>query len=153
MESIGNRLYSISLCKTAYRRKIVGGLLKKELKAPKIAGFSYLRLCPFGLSAQVFSSHIKTKSLCCCKAAFPYKRAFHFLCFIITALAVPEPLNSLWYSDPIDKTSAAVIFMVASVAVQTTKSHSYKHRHLSKPCVSDRISFSQSSPLPYQDFP
>lgn len=90
---------------------------KKELKALKIAGFRYFRLCSFGLRAQVFSSRIKTKSLCCGKAAFPYKRAFHFLCFVITALAVPEPLNSLWYSNPIDKTSAAVVFMVAAVAV------------------------------------
>ena len=35
MEIIGNRLNSISFCKTADRRKIIGAPLKKGLKAPK----------------------------------------------------------------------------------------------------------------------
>ena len=47
MESIGNRLYSISLCKTHGRRKIVVGLSKKELKVPKNSRFQPFPSLPF----------------------------------------------------------------------------------------------------------
>ena len=54
MESIGNRLYSISLCKTHGRRKIVVGLSKKELKVPKNSRVQPFQPLPFGPAGTIF---------------------------------------------------------------------------------------------------